>query len=91
MGTCFGTLFDVALGGIRPDEAGSASGSLSAVQQHAAAIGSAGDDHGVLQDAGSLGAGARDHGQPHRTIARIAHHERRQGRVFRIQPQGALQ
>ena len=33
MGTCFGTLFDVTLGDIRPDEAGSASGSLSAVQQ----------------------------------------------------------
>lgn len=41
MGTCFGTLFDVALGDIRPDEAGSASGSLSAVQQLAAAIGAA--------------------------------------------------
>ena len=41
MGTCFGTLFDVALGDIRADEAGSASGSLSAVQQLAAAIGSA--------------------------------------------------
>jgi EmrB/QacA subfamily drug resistance transporter len=41
MGTCFGTLFDVALGAISPQEAGSASGSLSAVQQLAAAIGSA--------------------------------------------------
>jgi EmrB/QacA subfamily drug resistance transporter len=41
MGTCFGTLFDVALGDVRPDEAGSASGSLSAVQQLAAAIGAA--------------------------------------------------
>lgn len=41
MGTCFGTLFDVALGDIRAGEAGSASGSLSAVQQLAAAIGSA--------------------------------------------------
>jgi EmrB/QacA subfamily drug resistance transporter len=41
MGTCFGTLFDVALGDVRPEEAGSASGSLSAVQQLAAAIGSA--------------------------------------------------
>jgi EmrB/QacA subfamily drug resistance transporter len=41
MGACFGTLFDVALGDVRPDEAGSASGSLSAVQQLAAAIGAA--------------------------------------------------
>ena len=41
MGTCFGTLFDVALGDVRPDEAGSASGSLSAVQQLAASIGAA--------------------------------------------------
>lgn len=41
MGTCFGTLFDVAVGNIRADEAGSASGSLSAVQQLAGAIGSA--------------------------------------------------
>jgi EmrB/QacA subfamily drug resistance transporter len=41
VGTCFGTLFDVTLGDVRADEAGSASGSLSAVQQLAAAIGSA--------------------------------------------------
>ena len=41
MGACFGTLFDVALGDVRPDEAGSASGSLSAVQQLAASIGAA--------------------------------------------------
>ena len=41
MGTCFGTLFDVTLGDIRPDEAGSASGSLSAVQQLAGAVGAA--------------------------------------------------
>ena len=41
MGTCFGTLFDVTLGDVRPDEAGSASGSLSAVQQLAGAIGAA--------------------------------------------------
>jgi len=41
MGACFGTLFDVALGDIRPDEAGSASGSLNAVQQLAGAIGAA--------------------------------------------------
>lgn len=41
MGTCFGTLFDIAVGDIDPGEAGSASGSLSAVQQLAGSIGSA--------------------------------------------------
>ncbi len=41
MGTCFGIVFDLALGDVDPDEAGSASGSLSAVQQLAAGIGSA--------------------------------------------------
>ncbi len=41
MGTCFFTIFDFAIGDVEQDEAGSASGSLSAVQQLAAAIGSA--------------------------------------------------
>lgn len=41
MGLCFGTLFDVVVGDIAPDEAGSASGSLSAVQQLAGSAGSA--------------------------------------------------
>jgi MFS family permease len=41
MGTCTGTIFDTALGDIEPEEAGSASGSISAVEQLAAAIGSA--------------------------------------------------
>ena len=41
MGACFSTIFDVAIGDIAGQEAGSASGSLSAVQQLAAAIGSA--------------------------------------------------
>jgi len=41
MGLCFGTLFDAALSAISPDEAGSASGSLSAIQQLAGTIGSA--------------------------------------------------
>jgi EmrB/QacA subfamily drug resistance transporter len=41
MGTCIGTIFDIALGGVDPDEAGGASGSLSAVQQLAAGVGSA--------------------------------------------------
>jgi EmrB/QacA subfamily drug resistance transporter len=41
MGTCFGIVFDIALGDVDPDEAGSASGALSAVQQLAAGIGSA--------------------------------------------------
>lgn len=41
MGACFGSIFDIAVGDIAEDEAGSASGSLSAVQQLAGAIGSA--------------------------------------------------
>ncbi len=41
MGTCFSSIYDVAIGDIGPGEAGSASGALSAVQQLAAAIGSA--------------------------------------------------
>jgi EmrB/QacA subfamily drug resistance transporter len=41
MGTCFGTVYDVTIGDIAPDEAGSASGSLNAVQQLANAIGAA--------------------------------------------------
>ena len=41
MGLCFGTLFDAALSAISPEEAGSASGSLSAIQQLAGCIGSA--------------------------------------------------
>lgn len=41
MGACFSSIYEVALGDISHEEAGSASGSLSAVQQLAAAIGSA--------------------------------------------------
>jgi EmrB/QacA subfamily drug resistance transporter len=41
MGATFGTLYDVAIGDIEPAEAGSASGSLSAIQQLANAIGPA--------------------------------------------------
>lgn len=41
MGTCFGTVYDVTIGDIAPEEAGSASGSLNAVQQVANAIGAA--------------------------------------------------
>ncbi len=41
MGTCFFSIFDFAIGDVAQDEAGSASGSLSAVQQLASAIGSA--------------------------------------------------
>jgi len=40
-GACFSSIFDVAIGDVAPAEAGSASGSLSAVQQLATAIGSA--------------------------------------------------
>ena len=39
MGACFSSIYDVAIGDVTPAEAGSASGSLSAVQQLAAAIG----------------------------------------------------
>jgi EmrB/QacA subfamily drug resistance transporter len=41
MGACFSSIYDVAIGDVASAEAGSASGSLSAVQQLAAAIGSA--------------------------------------------------
>lgn len=41
MGACFGTLFDITLGDTDPAEAGSASGTLTAVQQLATALGSA--------------------------------------------------
>ena len=41
MGTCFGTVYDVAIGDIAPSEAGSAGGSLGAVQQLANAVGAA--------------------------------------------------
>jgi EmrB/QacA subfamily drug resistance transporter len=41
MGTCTGTIFGIALGGVSPDEAGGASGSLSAIEQIAAGVGSA--------------------------------------------------
>ncbi|MFF5289333.1 MFS transporter [Paractinoplanes globisporus] len=42
IGLCFGTIPTVALGNASPDEAGSASGSLSSIQQLSSAIGSAG-------------------------------------------------
>jgi len=41
MGACFSSIYEVALGDVAKHEAGSASGSLSAVQQLAGAIGSA--------------------------------------------------
>ena len=41
MGICFSSIFDIAIGDVAPEESGSASGALSAVQQLAAAIGSA--------------------------------------------------
>ncbi|WP_329336245.1 MFS transporter [Streptomyces sp. NBC_00663] len=41
MGTCFGTIYDLTIGDIAPTEAGSASGSLNAVQQLANATGAA--------------------------------------------------
>ena len=41
MGGCFGSVFAVALGDVEPDQAGSASGTLNAVQQIASAAGAA--------------------------------------------------
>ncbi len=41
MGTCFGTVYDITLGDVTPAEAGSGSGSLTAVQQLANALGAA--------------------------------------------------
>src|SRR3984893_14643314 len=41
LGTCFGNLFDITIGDVANDEAGSASGSLAAVQQLATSIGTA--------------------------------------------------
>ena len=41
MGLCFGTIADIILGDLAPEEAGGASGSFSAVQQLASGIGSA--------------------------------------------------
>jgi EmrB/QacA subfamily drug resistance transporter len=54
MGACYGTIFDIALGDIDSDEAGSASGSLSAVQQLAAGAGSALVTTVFLQAGGSF-------------------------------------
>ncbi|MGW0836881.1 MFS transporter [Streptomyces prunicolor] len=68
MGTCFGTIYDVTIGDIEPSEAGSASGSLNAVQQLANAIGAAavttvyfaavggGTTHALLVSLGVVGA-----------------------------------
>ncbi|MFI8828383.1 MFS transporter [Streptomyces sp. NPDC053431] len=41
LGTCFGTVYEVTLGDVSPEESGSASGSLSAVSQLANSIGAA--------------------------------------------------
>ncbi|MGQ4481106.1 MFS transporter [Streptomyces sp. SAS_276] len=68
MGTCFGTVYDVTIGDIEPAEAGSASGSLNAVQQLANAMGAAavttvyiaavgaGAAHALLVSLGVVGA-----------------------------------
>jgi EmrB/QacA subfamily drug resistance transporter len=59
MGACFSTIFEVTLGDVTHEEAGSASGSLSAVQQLATAIGSAIVTtvfFGVLREAGGAKA-----------------------------------
>ncbi len=68
MGTCFGTVYDVTVGDIEPAEAGSAGGSLNAVQQLANAMGAAavttvyfaavgaGAAHALLVSLGVVGA-----------------------------------
>ena len=53
MGSCYSTIFDVALGDTNAAEAGSASGSLSSIQQLSAAIGSAGVTSIFFQGAAS--------------------------------------
>ncbi len=57
MGLCFTSLYDVAIGDIAEAEAGSASGSLSAVQQLATAIGSAVVTTVYFSETASRGAG----------------------------------
>ena len=57
MGACFSSIYDVAIGDVAPDEAGSASGALSAVQQLAAAIGSAVVTTVYFSERASRGAG----------------------------------
>jgi EmrB/QacA subfamily drug resistance transporter len=57
MGACFSSIFDVAIGDVAPAEAGSASGALSAVQQLAAAIGSAVVTTVYFSQRGGHGAG----------------------------------
>jgi EmrB/QacA subfamily drug resistance transporter len=57
MGLCFTSLFDVAIGDIAEAEAGSASGSLSAVQALATAIGSAVVTTVYFSEAATRGAG----------------------------------
>lgn len=58
MGSCFGSVFAVALGDVTEEQAGSASGTLNAVQQLANAIGAALISTVYL-------AGADAHGSPH--------------------------
>ncbi|MEU4192184.1 MFS transporter [Kribbella sp. NPDC026611] len=53
LGWCYGTVFNVALGDISPEEAGTASGSMSSIQQLAAGIGSAGVTSIFFQTANS--------------------------------------
>ncbi|MCX5060555.1 MFS transporter [Streptomyces sp. NBC_00452] len=64
MGTCFGTVYDVTIGDIAPEEAGSASGSLNAVQQLANAIGAAAVTTVYFK--------AADGGEPHALLVSLA-------------------
>ncbi|MGI5201490.1 hypothetical protein ACQEU6_07910 [Spirillospora sp. CA-108201] len=53
LGCSYSPIFDIALGGIDPDEAGSASGSLSSIQQLASGLGSAAVTSVFFETAGS--------------------------------------
>jgi len=68
MGTCFGTVYDVTIGDITPEEAGSASGSLNAVQQLANAIGAAAVTTVYFRAADH----ATDGGETHALLASLA-------------------
>ncbi|MFD7257250.1 MFS transporter [Streptomyces sp. NPDC059874] len=58
LGTCFGTVYEVTLGGIDPKESGSASGSLSAVTQLANSIGAAAITTVYFHTSGGSGSAA---------------------------------
>ncbi|WP_338697595.1 MFS transporter [Streptomyces sp. Q6] len=66
MGTCFGSTYDVTIGDIAPDEAGSASGALGAVQQLSNGLGAA------LVTTVYFHAAADGRGAAHATVVSLA-------------------